>query len=80
MAELVSSEFFEQGDIERQELNITPIVSKACVSLYIQEMVYKLVCKFKEDLVILKSLWNLSVIICDVVILQELKKYHKCKW
>jgi len=52
----VSSEFFEQGDIERQELNITPIVSKACVSLYIQEMVYKLVCKFKEDLVILKSL------------------------
>lgn len=27
VAELVSSEFFEQGDIERQELNITPIVS-----------------------------------------------------
>lgn len=26
-ADLVSSEFFEQGDIERQELNITPIVS-----------------------------------------------------
>lgn len=26
VAELVSSEFFEQGDIERQELNITPIV------------------------------------------------------
>ncbi|XP_066992443.1 dual 3',5'-cyclic-AMP and -GMP phosphodiesterase 11 isoform X2 [Anabrus simplex] len=25
VAELVSSEFFEQGDIERQELNITPI-------------------------------------------------------
>lgn len=27
VAELVSSEFFEQGDIERQTLNITPIVS-----------------------------------------------------
>lgn len=27
VAELVSSEFFEQGDIEREELNITPIVS-----------------------------------------------------
>lgn len=26
-ADLVSSEFFEQGDIERSELNITPIVS-----------------------------------------------------
>lgn len=26
VAELVSSEFFEQGDIEREELNITPIV------------------------------------------------------
>jgi len=35
VAELVSSEFFEQGDIERQELNITPIVSKASVLLYI---------------------------------------------
>lgn len=28
VAELVSSEFFEQGDMERQELNITPIVSR----------------------------------------------------
>lgn len=27
VAELVSTEFFEQGDIERQTLNITPIVS-----------------------------------------------------
>lgn len=27
VAELVTMEFFEQGDIERQELNITPIVS-----------------------------------------------------
>lgn len=26
VADLVSSEFFEQGDMERQELNITPIV------------------------------------------------------
>lgn len=28
VADLVSSEFFEQGDMERQELNITPIVRK----------------------------------------------------
>lgn len=28
VAELVSSEFFEQGDMERQELNIMPIVCK----------------------------------------------------
>lgn len=27
VAELVTSEFFEQGDIERNTLNITPIVS-----------------------------------------------------
>lgn len=26
VADLVSSEFFEQGDMEKQELNITPIV------------------------------------------------------
>lgn len=32
VAELVSSEFFEQGDIEREELNITPIVSVSCFS------------------------------------------------
>lgn len=31
VADLVSSEFFEQGDMERQELNITPIVS--CIEL-----------------------------------------------
>lgn len=30
VAELVSSEFFEQGDIEREKLNITPIVSHHC--------------------------------------------------
>jgi hypothetical protein len=29
VADLVSSEFFEQGDIEREKLNITPIVSDA---------------------------------------------------
>lgn len=29
VADLVSSEFFEQGDMERQELNITPIVSSS---------------------------------------------------
>jgi len=28
VAELVTSEFFEQGDIERHELHITPIVSR----------------------------------------------------
>ncbi len=27
VADLVANEFFEQGDIERRELNITPIVS-----------------------------------------------------
>lgn len=27
VADLVTSEFFEQGDMERHELNITPIVS-----------------------------------------------------
>lgn len=52
----MSSEFFEQGDIERQELNITPIVSKASVLLYIQGMVYKLVCRLREAFIILKSL------------------------
>lgn len=30
VADLVSSEFFEQGDMEKQELNITPIVSIEC--------------------------------------------------
>lgn len=33
VADLVSSEFFEQGDMERQELNITPIVSLICLSV-----------------------------------------------
>lgn len=28
VADLVSSEFFEQGDMEREALNITPIVSR----------------------------------------------------
>lgn len=40
VAELVSSEFFEQGDIERQELNITPIVSlpnRISYSIYLCE-------------------------------------------
>ena len=27
VAELIAAEFFEQGDIEKNELNITPIVS-----------------------------------------------------
>lgn len=33
VADLVTSEFFEQGDMERQELNITPIVSNNYCSL-----------------------------------------------
>lgn len=33
VAELVSSEFFEQGDMERQELNIMPIVCTIFQSL-----------------------------------------------
>ena len=36
MAELVASEFFEQGDMERFQLNAEPIVSKtvlACISV-----------------------------------------------
>lgn len=32
VADLVSSEFFEQGDMEREELNITPIVSGSLIS------------------------------------------------
>lgn len=31
VAELVSSEFFEQGDIEREKLNLTPIVSNLII-------------------------------------------------
>nr|CAD7432886.1 unnamed protein product [Timema monikensis] len=37
VAELVSSEFFEQGDIERQELHITPIVKEERVQEQLQE-------------------------------------------
>lgn len=33
IAELVATEFFEQGDKERQELNIEPIVSNFRVHL-----------------------------------------------
>ena len=29
VADLVTNEFFEQGDIERRELNITPIVRRS---------------------------------------------------
>lgn len=35
VADLVSSEFFEQGDMERQELNITPIVSSRCTIMLV---------------------------------------------
>lgn len=34
VAELVSREFFEQGDIERRTLNITPIVSTDIINLF----------------------------------------------
>lgn len=34
IAELVATEFFEQGDKERQELNIEPSVS-ACTFIYV---------------------------------------------
>lgn len=43
VAELVTLEFFEQGDIERQELNITPIVSDCSLRImysYIKINVY----------------------------------------
>ena len=33
MAELVASEFFEQGDMERFQLNAEPIVSKTVLDL-----------------------------------------------
>lgn len=32
VADLVANEFFEQGDIERRELNITPIVRRVLSS------------------------------------------------
>ena len=32
VAKLVASEFFEQGDIEREKLKITPIVSISAIS------------------------------------------------
>lgn len=35
VADLVSSEFFEQGDMERQELNITPIVSNKISLMFV---------------------------------------------
>lgn len=31
VADLISSEFFEQGDMEKQELNITPIVKYSLI-------------------------------------------------
>lgn len=34
VAELVTREFFEQGDLERHELNITPIVSIRSRSIF----------------------------------------------
>ena len=33
VAELVASEFFQQGDIEKKQLNIEPIVSKQLINL-----------------------------------------------
>lgn len=42
VAELVSSEFFEQGDIEREELNITPIVSQNCNALFFRFVIFSI--------------------------------------
>lgn len=44
VAELVSSEFFEQGDMERQELNITPIVryNERCVGVMLSHVEFYL--------------------------------------
>lgn len=33
VAELVTREFFEQGDVERMDLKIEPIVSMPCLQL-----------------------------------------------
>jgi hypothetical protein len=43
VAELVSSEFFEQGDIERQELKITPIVSSVNMLVHIEIVAHVLI-------------------------------------
>lgn len=37
VADLVTSEFFEQGDMERQELNITPIVRTTNLFKYVKK-------------------------------------------
>lgn len=41
VAELVSSEFFEQGDIERRTLNITPIVSLKFFTITVSEITFR---------------------------------------
>lgn len=51
VAELVSSEFFEQGDMERQELNIMPIVSIVAHSI-LNEMI-----RANELSIFLNILW-----------------------
>lgn len=42
VAELVANEFFEQGDIERRELKITPIVS--CALFRYRSRLERLIC------------------------------------
>lgn len=49
VAELVSSEFFEQGDIEREKLKITPIVSEIVSYILYSYNTYKCSVKFNFD-------------------------------
>lgn len=47
VAELVSDEFFQQGDIERDKLNITPIVrDHSFISLFFLKLLNHLFCNF----------------------------------
>lgn len=51
VADLVSSEFFEQGDMERQELNITPIVSNKNPFFFFVLLTFELLV-LKNDIVL----------------------------
>lgn len=46
MAELVTNEFFEQGDMERRNFNITPIVIKKNICTKDYTVVIYLIFKF----------------------------------
>jgi hypothetical protein len=71
VAELVSSEFFEQGDIERQELKITPIVSSINMLQYMTVVECRLPCNCTIALIILMYLHVLSLILHGVVKLER---------